>query len=59
MLVGDGGEVELVEIEEGMVKLGVMGGWGRWGSCRMTVKGGIEGGLLEEVAGVMEVEEVF
>ncbi|MBG9718466.1 NifU family protein [Bacillus mycoides] len=58
-LLRDGGDVELVEIEEGIVKLRLMGACGSCPSSTITLKAGIERALLEEVPGVIEVEQVF
>ena len=55
----DGGDVELVDIEEGIVKLRLMGACGSCPSSTITLKAGIERALLEEVPGVIEVEQVF
>ena len=57
-LLRDGGDVELVDIEEGIVKLRLMGACGS-PSSTITLKAGIERALLEEVPGVIEVEQVF
>lgn len=58
-LLRDGGDVELVDIEEGIVKLRLMGAYGSCPSSTITLKAGIERALLEEVPGVIEVEQVF
>ena len=58
-LLRDGGDVELVDIEEGLVKLRLMGACGSCPSSTITLKAGIERALLEEVPGVIEVEQVF
>ena len=55
----DGGDVELVDIEDGIVKLRLMGACGSCPSSTITLKAGIERALLEEVPGVIEVEQVF
>ena len=57
-LLRDGGDVELVDIEEGIVKLRLMGACGSCPSSTITLKAGIERALLEEVP-VIEVEQVF
>lgn len=54
-LLRDGGDVELVDIEEGIVKLRLMGACGSCPSSTITLKAGIERALLEEVPGVIEV----
>ncbi|MFD3448803.1 NifU family protein [Microbacteriaceae bacterium 4G12] len=58
-LLRDGGDVELVDIEDGIVKLRLMGACGSCPSSTITLKAGIERALLEEVPGVIEVEQVF
>jgi Fe-S cluster biogenesis protein NfuA len=55
----DGGDVELVEIEEGIVKLRLMGACGSCPSSTITLKAGIERALMEEIEGVKEVMQVF
>jgi Fe-S cluster biogenesis protein NfuA len=55
----DGGDVELVEIEDGIVKLKLMGACGSCPSSTITLKAGIERALLEEVEGITEVMQVF
>jgi Fe-S cluster biogenesis protein NfuA len=58
-LLRDGGDVELVDIEDGIVKLRLLGACGSCPSSTITLKAGIERALLEEVPGVTEVEQVF
>ncbi|ENQ3080171.1 NifU family protein [Bacillus pseudomycoides] len=58
-LLRDGGDVELVDIEDGIVKLRLLGACGSCPSSTITLKAGIERALLEEVPGVIEVEQVF
>jgi Fe-S cluster biogenesis protein NfuA len=55
----DGGDVELVDVEEGIVKLRLVGACGSCPSSTITLKAGIERALLEEVEGVQEVVQVF
>jgi Fe-S cluster biogenesis protein NfuA len=55
----DGGDVELVEVEDGIVKLRLMGACGSCPSSTITLKAGIERALLEEVEGIQEVMQVF
>lgn len=55
----DGGDVELVDVEEGIVKLKLMGACGSCPSSTITLKAGIERALVEEVEGITEVVQVF
>jgi Fe-S cluster biogenesis protein NfuA len=55
----DGGDVELVDVEDGIVKLRLMGACGSCPSSTITLKAGIERALLEEVEGIQEVMHVF
>ncbi|MCQ6558721.1 NifU family protein [Paenibacillus mendelii] len=55
----DGGDVELVDVEDGIVKLRLVGACGSCPSSTITLKAGIERALLEEVEGVQEVMQVF
>lgn len=58
-LLRDGGDVELVDVEDGIVKVRLMGACGTCPSSTITLKAGIERALLEEVPGVKELEQVF
>lgn len=58
-LLRDGGDVELVGIDEGIVRVRLMGACGSCPSSTITLKAGIERALLEEVPGVTELEQVF
>jgi Fe-S cluster biogenesis protein NfuA len=55
----DGGDVELVDVEDGVVKLRLMGACGSCPSSTITLKAGIERALLEEIPGIKEVQQVF
>jgi Fe-S cluster biogenesis protein NfuA len=55
----DGGDVELVDVEDGIIKLKLIGACGSCPSSTITLKAGIERALLEEVEGVVEVVQVF
>ncbi|KGE20816.1 NifU family protein [Paenibacillus wynnii] len=55
----DGGDVELIDVEDGIVKLKLMGACGSCPSSTITLKAGIERALVEEVEGVEEVVQVF
>ena len=58
-LLRDGGDCELVDIEDGIVKIRLLGACGSCPSSTITLKAGIERALLEEVPGIIEVEQVF
>ncbi|HDU2626259.1 TPA: NifU family protein [Staphylococcus pseudintermedius] len=58
-LLRDGGDCELVDAEDGIVKLQLLGACGTCPSSTITLKAGIERALVEEVPGVVEVEQVF
>ena len=58
-LLRDGGDCDLVDIEDGVVKLRLLGACGSCPSSTITLKAGIERALLEEVPGIVEVEQVF
>lgn len=55
----DGGDCELVDVEDGIVKLRLLGACGTCPSSTITLKAGIERALFEEVEGVQEVVQVF
>lgn len=55
----DGGDCELVDVEDGIVKLRLLGACGTCPSSTVTLKAGIERALFEEVEGVQEVVQVF
>lgn len=55
----DGGDVELVEVEEGIVRVRLLGACGSCPSSTITLKAGIERALMEEIAEVREVEQVL
>lgn len=59
-LLRDGGDVELVEVDkEGIVRLRLLGACGTCPSSTITLKAGIERALIEEVPGIVEIEQVF
>lgn len=56
----DGGDCELVGVEDGIVKVRLMGACGSCPSATMTLKMGIERTLMEELPGqIVEVQQVF
>ncbi|CAM3350682.1 MULTISPECIES: NifU family protein [Brevibacillus] len=55
----DGGDVQLVDVEDGIVKLRLMGACGSCPSSTITLKAGIERALIEEIPGIKEVQQVF
>jgi len=57
-LLADGGDVELVDVEAGVVKVRLKGACGGCPMSKMTLKMGIERRLKEKVAEVKTVEAV-
>ncbi len=57
-LMADGGNVELVAIEDGIVKVRLRGACGTCPSALMTLKQGIEVRVKEDVPEIKEVEAV-
>lgn len=55
----DGGDVELVDIDDGVVKVRLLGACGSCPASTITLKAGIERALTEEVEGITEVEQVL
>ena len=58
MLQRDGGDVELVEVENGVVKVRLTGACKGCPMSQMTLKNGIERLLKQEVPGLVAVEAV-
>lgn len=58
MLQRDGGDVELVDVEEGIVKVRLQGACAGCPMSQMTIKNGIERLLKEEIPEVKSVESV-
>ncbi len=57
-LMADGGNVELVDVENGIVKVRLQGACGTCPSALMTLKQGIEVRVKEDVPEIQEVEAV-
>ncbi len=57
-LQADGGDIELVDIEDGVVKVRLKGACGQCPSALITLKQGVEVKLKEEVPEVVSVEAV-
>jgi Fe-S cluster biogenesis protein NfuA len=57
-LQADGGDIELIDIEDGVVKVKLTGACGGCPMSQMTLKQGVERVLKQEVAGVKEVEAI-
>lgn len=55
----DGGDVELVEIEDGIVRVRLLGACGSCPSSTITLKAGIERAVMEEIPEVKEVEQAL
>ena len=58
MLQRDGGDVELVEVDNGVVKVRLTGACKGCPMSQMTLKNGIERLLKQEVPGLTTVEAV-
>jgi Fe-S cluster biogenesis protein NfuA len=58
MLQADGGDVELLEVEDGVVKVRLVGACGGCPMATMTLKRGIEAKLKEEIPEIKEVVSV-
>lgn len=54
----DGGDIELVEIIDGIVKVRLTGACKGCPMSQMTLKQGVERALLKEVPGLKEVQAV-
>ena len=54
----DGGDVEFVDLEDGVVKVRLLGHCAGCPMSQMTLKMGIEGYLKKKVPGVKSVESV-
>ncbi|MDY6833756.1 MAG: NifU family protein [Chloroflexota bacterium] len=57
-LMADGGDVELVGVDDGVVSVRLTGACGGCPMSTMTLKNGIERILREQVSGVKEVVSV-
>ncbi len=57
-LMADGGNVGLVDVENGIVKVRLQGACGTCPSALMTLKQGIEVRVKEDVPEIQEVEAV-
>jgi Fe-S cluster biogenesis protein NfuA len=56
MLQADGGDVELVDVEDGVVKVRLQGACAGCPMSQMTLKNGIEKMLKEEIPEIKSVE---
>ena len=57
-LMADGGNVELVDVEDGIVKVKLTGACGGCPMSQMTLKMGIERVLKQEIPEITEVQSV-
>ena len=57
-LMADGGNVELVDVEDGIVKVRLTGACGGCPMSQMTLKMGIERVLKQEIPEIKEVKSV-
>ena len=58
-LQADGGDVELVDVEDGIVKVRLKGACAGCPMSQMTLKNGIEAILKKEIPEIKSVESVF
>ena len=58
MLQADGGDVELVQVDQGVVKVRLQGACAGCPMSQMTIKNGIERLLKEQIPEVVAVEPV-
>jgi Fe-S cluster biogenesis protein NfuA len=58
MLQRDGGDIELVEVNDGVVKVRLTGACKGCPMSQMTLKQGVEKLLLKEVPGLKEVQAI-
>ena len=59
MLQADGGDVELVDVEDGVVKVRLRGACSGCPGAAMTLKNGVERVLKQRVPGVTRVENAL
>jgi Fe-S cluster biogenesis protein NfuA len=55
LLQRDGGDIELVDVEDGVVKVKLTGACGSCPMSQMTLKMGVESALKKEIPGIKEV----
>lgn len=58
MLQADGGDVELVDVEDGIVKVRLTGACGGCPMSQMTLKQGIEAYVKKKIPEIVSVESV-
>ncbi len=57
-LKSDGGDVEFVDVEDGIVKIKMLGACAGCSMADVTIYQGIEQSLIEEVPGIIGVEVI-
>ena len=57
-LQADGGDIQLIDVTDGVVKVRLTGACGGCPMSQMTLKQGVEKLLLKEVPGLKEVQAV-
>lgn len=55
LLQRDGGDIELVDVTDGVVKVKLTGACGSCPMSQMTLKMGVESALKKEIPGIKEV----
>jgi len=59
IIQADGGDIELVDVEDGIVKVRLVGACAHCPSSAMTLYQGVEKMLMEKIPGVKGIEQVF
>ncbi len=57
-LQADGGDIKLVDVKDGVVKVSLLGACGCCPMSQMTLKMGVEAAIKERVPGIKRVEAV-
>jgi Fe-S cluster biogenesis protein NfuA len=58
MLQADGGDIKLIDVTDGVVKVQLTGACGACPMSQLTLKMGVENALKEHVKGVKSVEAI-
>ena len=58
-LQADGGDIELVDVQDGIVSVRLMGACGSCPSSTMTLRMGVERAIQNEIPEIKEVQQVM